>query len=358
MSNINRPQQEPQQQRVEEPPRQLGTLRVGTAGWTNASWRGPFLPPGTKTSGESMLDAIQHHFHAVENNGTCHSMPSPQTVAKWKACCAKNFVMCPKMVKYVTHEKESEDSFAALRTFCDNIALLQQQQPSNNHNNLGPILIQFPKSKKMQVANLRRMAQVIQESDLSNSTTKIALELRHPESIQDAAVLEELRRLQWCLVIHPNSVGRGTVVKEQRQGLSSTYDLAPLDANWPITAKNWIYVRLHYNNDEHSGRYSSEELQKQAVPAIVAWLQRGIHVYAFVLNGDDKAAMPQNAKTLERLCYQELGMPVPRAPKQQARSTTSFFGPRTSTADVIQKKKRESTRKNQGTAQASNKRRK
>ena len=81
----------------------FGTLRVGTAGWTKASWRGPFHPKGTtKSSSEAMLDALQQHFSVVEVNGTCHAMPTKETVAKWKRHCGPGFVMAAKMVKYVT----------------------------------------------------------------------------------------------------------------------------------------------------------------------------------------------------------------------------------------------------------------
>lgn len=303
----------------------LGVLRVGTAGWTKASWRGPFHPRGTKTSSESLLDALQQHFRTVEVNGTCHSMPKKDTVSKWQAGCGNGFLMSPKMVKYVTHEKgcpNSEDALKALRTFADTIAFLGE--------NLGPILIQFPRTKRLTSGNVLSMSRVIEESDLP-SNAKIALELRNEDSLKDPHLLKEVRRLQWCLVMHPNSVGRGTVIAENREGLSSCHGLERLDENWPTTAGDWMYVRLHYNNDEHSGRYNNEELQKQAVPTIVSWLRQGIDVYAYLLNDDEKAAMPQNAKSLERICYGQLGCPVPKAPKQ-AKSIASFFAAKKRTA--------------------------
>jgi uncharacterized protein YecE (DUF72 family) len=309
-----------------------GTLWVGTAGWTKTSWKGPFYTPGTKTTGETMLDAYQQKLRTVENNGTCHSMPSKETVLKWKAHCATSFLMAPKMVKYVTHPTNkisnndhhktatimSPESLQALRTFCDTMALLEE--------NLGPILIQFPRTQRITVDHVQAMARVIHASELS-AQAKIALELRNHDSIHDPSLLQELRRLRWCLVVHPNSIGRGTMIAPQRDGQQQEYELDPISASWPITAGNWIYVRLHGTNDEHTGRYTPADLQHQAVGPIVSWLKQGIDVYAYILNDDDAAGMPLAALALEQLVYQELQIKIPRAPKQQAKSITSFFAP-------------------------------
>lgn len=304
---------------------QYGTLRVGTAGWTKDSWRGPFYPPGQKD--DSKLDAYQQHFGTVENNGTCHSMPSIANITKWKKHCGQGFQMAVKMVKCATHEKQSNDE--ALRTFADNISGLG--------DNLGPILFQFPRTKKVEVALIRRYAEIIQQSDLPGDV-KIAIEIRHQDSINDATVLKELRRLGWCLVAHPNSVGRGTVIAENCQGLSESHGLEPLDKSWPITAKDWVYVRLHGTNDEHSGRYSDADLKRQAVPAICDWLRQGIDVYAYILCDDENAGMPLNAKSLERLCHEELGTEIPRAPKE-VRSIASFFSKKNASRDTVGKKR-------------------
>jgi uncharacterized protein YecE (DUF72 family) len=302
--------------------RQCGTLRVGTAGWTKDQWRGPFYLPGAR-SGEEKLDAYQQHLRTVENNGTCHSTPSKEAAAKWKARCGKGFQMATKMVKYVTHERGSPDSdeaLDALRTFADNVAGLG--------DNLGPILFQFPRTKKVSATQLRKMDKVLKQSNLPRDV-KIAVEIRHCDSIRDTAVLDELRSLRWCLVAHPNSVGRGTVIAENREGRSESHGLDPVDGSWPITAVDWVYVRLHGANDEHSGRYSDADLKCQAVPAICHWLRNGIDVYVYILCDDDSAGMPDNAKSLERLCHKELGTSVPRAPKQ-VMSIASFFGTKAS----------------------------
>ncbi len=306
-----------------------GTLRVGTAGWTNDSWRGPFYPPGV--TNENKLSAYQQSFGTVENNGTCHSMPSKTTVKKWKQKCGRNFQMAVKMVKHVTHEKDSVNQEALLRTFCDNV--------SDLGDNLGPILLQFPKTKQVTAAVIRSFARVIQNSDLSDNA-KIAIEIRHADSTQDAAVLDELQTLGWCLVVHPNSIGRGTVIAENRQGFSESYNLEPLSKSWPITAHDWVYVRLHGTNDEHSGIYSDDELRLQAVPVICQWLRRGIDVYAYILCDNDHAGMPKSAKSLERLAHTELGTKIPRAPKQVT-TITSFFGKKGN------EKKRESNAKDE-----------
>ena len=186
-----------------------------------------------------------------------------------------------------------------------------------------PFCCNFQKQEDVTVTMIQDLARVIQDSDLRNDA-KIAIEIRHADSTRDAAVLNELRTLGWCLVAHPNSIGRGTVIAENRQGLSESYSLEPLSKSWPVTAQNWVYVRLHGTNDEHSGRYSDDELRQQAVSVICEWLRQGVDVYAYILCDDDHAGMPNSAKSLERLCHAELGTDIPRAPKQVT-SITSFF---------------------------------
>lgn len=298
----------------------LGTLRVGTAGWTNDAWRGPFYPPGTTTS-EKKLDAYQQHFCTVENNGTCHSTPSTETVTRWKNKCGKGFEMAVKMSKYVTHETKRDCNEESLRTFANHISGLK--------DNLGPILFQFPRTRKVSVALIRNMAHILQQCGSDLRDVKIAVEIRHADSVQNDQVLQELRKLRWCLVAHPNSIGRGTVIAEHGHGFSESHGLEPLDnTSWPITAGDWIYVRLHGTNDEHRGRYSDSDLKMQAVPAICHWLRNGINVYAYILCDDDRAGMPLNAKSLERLCHAELGTDIPKAPKE-VKSIASFFGKKT-----------------------------
>ena len=103
------------------------------------------------------------------------------------------------------------------------------------------------------------------------------------------------------------------------------YELEIIDPiKTPITAKTWMYIRLHGNNDEHYGRYSDEDLQKQVLPAILYWLKRGIDVFVYILNDDDNAGMPLSAMSLQRLCYEALKCKIPKAPKQVA-SITNFF---------------------------------
>jgi len=293
-----------------------------------------------------MLDAYQQHFRTVENNGTHHRMPDKDAVLAWKSRCGPKFQMSVKMVRTVTHSgsnnnnggnSKSDDGGAidvrALRAFADSVALLGSEH-------LGPILIQFPRTRVVTPRLLREAARVLRrESDLP-ADARVAVEIRqrHADPESEREVLDALRELRWCLVVHPNTVGRSTVVREKRDGTSASHGLEAIDAGaCPITAGDWVYVRLHGANDEHTGSYSDDDLRRQAVPAIVSWLRRGIDVYAYILcdNDDDGcdsvASMPHNAKRLEELCYEKLGMSVPKPPKHVP-SIASFFA-------VVPKKK-------------------
>ncbi|CAE8695867.1 unnamed protein product, partial [Polarella glacialis] len=100
----------------------------------------------------------------------------------------------------------------------------------------------------------------------------------------------------------------------------------PLESLKDETTADFVYVRLHGNNDTHTYRYSDEELQGYA-GQLHAWRLRGLDVYCFVLADDAGAAMPQNAKRLQELVHGLAGEALPKGPKMAKQSSlASFFG--------------------------------
>ena len=87
-------------------------------------------------------------------------------------------------------------------------------------------------------------------------------------------------------------------------------------------------MRLHGRNDEHSYRYTEEELRPIAA-ALHGWRLRGLSVYVFVLSDDERGAMAHNAHMLRGMVHALAREPVPRAPKEP-RGLGAFFKPQAS----------------------------
>ena len=102
----------------------------------------------------------------------------------------------------------------------------------------------------------------------------------------------------------------------------------------PMTA-DFVYVRLHGANDEHTYEYSKAQLEEIATQ-LHAWRSEGKAVYTMMLNdlrptaAGSWAAMPRNAKQLIASVYSLAGTAPPPAPKKPRVTMNSFFGPKTS----------------------------
>merc|ERR1712217_28639 len=104
-------------------------------------------------------------------------------------------------------------------------------------------------------------------------------------------VMTFLRDRSWALVQHPNTLGRATA-GGSADGEAETY---PLEALEDVVTADFVYVRLHGDNDAHNYCYSDSELRSYA-QQIDKWRRRGLDVYCFLLNDTADAAMPHDAK--------------------------------------------------------------
>eukprot|EP00928_Gymnodinium_smaydae_P098918 TRINITY_DN930_c1_g1_i1.p1 TRINITY_DN930_c1_g1~~TRINITY_DN930_c1_g1_i1.p1 ORF type:complete len:360 (-),score=43.78 TRINITY_DN930_c1_g1_i1:178-1257(-) len=296
----------------------LGKLHVGTAGFSCAHWAGEFYPRGAKNNADMMLECFQENLSIVELNSSFYGTPSSSTVRNWKQRSAKGFAMSWKVVKSVTHEgrMDSNAAISSLQHF-----LNRAKELGSEH--LAVLLFQCPRTLRVDAAQIDALHEAIQESGVS---CRVAVEVRHPECELDQKFLDALKARNWAFVIHPDSVGRATARPRHDDGQTLGYGkLEPLRTDL-ITA-DFVYIRLHGDNDEHTYRYSEDELKAHA-EQIHRWRSAGLDVYCFFLNDDAKAAMPQNAVRMRQLAHALAGEPLPRTPKQASnKSISSFFKP-------------------------------
>ena len=319
----------------------MGNFYCGTAGFSSSSWVGNFYPKKIVGSdSDRQIEHFQHHFRTVEINSTFYGIPTESTVQKWKKAFATTFKLVLKAPKGVTHEK-SELDLSVLSTFMKRMAPLK--------GCLSCILVQCPRTLSVTVSQIKQMKSMV-DREASWFEGRIAFEFRNEGSFYNKEIRDVLRMSNFALVLHPNSLGRSTIgTTSSGRGIADLveYELQPL-SQFIVDAElsNFVYVRLHFDNDEHRGEYSVEQLTEIS-QQIHKWRVEGKEVYCFFLNDqaptpqtpqkksatipkpwDKWCSMPKNARQLESLVYKLSNEALPVGPKKPKNTMLSFFGKR------------------------------
>ena len=107
--------------------------RLGTTGYFNRGWRGPFFPPGLPQA--KWLSHYATRFDAIELNTTFHAVPTADRVRGWAAKVPDDFRFSLKAPRAVTHECDLARAAGPLAEFLDVAAGLGPK--------LGVVLLQF-----------------------------------------------------------------------------------------------------------------------------------------------------------------------------------------------------------------------
>ncbi len=118
-------------------------IHVGTMGWSYRFWT-ELYPKGTLP--ENFLAEYAKHFDTVEVDNTFYRIPSEDTVEKWREHTPTDFFFSAKFPKRITHDKMLRDSGEVTNVFLERMSLLRDK--------LGPLLLQFPYSFKLEHLNL------------------------------------------------------------------------------------------------------------------------------------------------------------------------------------------------------------
>ncbi len=110
---------------------------VGAPIWADRSFVGRIYPP--KTSPSDYLYHYTQQFNAIELNATYYTIPSLETVQKWKKVVPTNFKFFPKFPQVLSKEALStsyyfhkvEELFECLSILDDNIGMYFLQLPSD-----------------------------------------------------------------------------------------------------------------------------------------------------------------------------------------------------------------------------------
>lgn len=236
-------------------------LRIGTSGWSYASWRGPFFPEDLRVKDHLAFYASQ--FNATELNAPFYRTPTEDAVRGWLANTPDDFRFSWKASKFITHWKRlSERSDNSIALLESRVRLLRRKA--------GPILFQLPPRF---TANRERLASFLK---MLPKRRQYAFEFRHP-SWYEEPILDLLRARDVALCLS---------------------DHADAPAPWIITA-SFVYVRGHGPTGRYHGHYPDKTLRSWARD-IKRWRRQRRDVWCFFDN-DQKSAAPADAAHLLRL---------------------------------------------------------
>jgi len=266
----------------------MAELRVGASGFSFASWRPGFYPPGTKPAG--FLAYYAEHLETVEINNSFYRLPPPETFAKWREQAPPHFLYAVKASRFLTHMKKLKDPHDPLERFFDNAAHLAPC--------LGPVLYQLPPRFPLNLERfeifLRAIAPAAQAAGLQASPSAGGIlnvvEFRDP-SWYDERVYELLRRYDVSLCLH------------DMQG----------SASGRLVVGPFVYVRFHFGTTKYGGRYPDERLDEWA-----EWLSaraaEGLRIFAY-FNNDTGGHAPRDAVRLRARIEERVGVKsqVPRS---------------------------------------------
>ncbi len=91
--------------------------RLGTTGYFNRGWRGPFFPPGLPQS--KWLSYYATRFDAIELNTTFHALPTRDRVRAWAEKVPEDFRFSLKAPRAITHDGDLRHAAGPLAEFLD-----------------------------------------------------------------------------------------------------------------------------------------------------------------------------------------------------------------------------------------------
>jgi uncharacterized protein YecE (DUF72 family) len=159
-----------------------GQIYVGIGGWTFAPWRGVFYPAGLPHAQE--LGYAAGHLTSIEINGTFYRTQTPTTFRKWASEVPAGFIFSVKGPRFVTHRRELKEAGQSIERFLDSGVL-------ELGDHLGPLLWQFPPTKKFDEADFRGFLKLLPKN-FHGTRLRHVVEVRHA-SFADPAFVALLR---------------------------------------------------------------------------------------------------------------------------------------------------------------------
>jgi uncharacterized protein YecE (DUF72 family) len=172
----------------------VGSLKVGTSGWSYKDWIGPFYPD--KTPARDFLTCYASRFNIVEVDTTYYRIPPVTMVTGWANRTPDHFQFCVKAPSTITHQKILADCESDRDMFLESLAPLGSK--------LHFILLQFGYLNKNTFASARPFFDRLDRFlDSFPDKHKLAVEIRNKNWLgNDFFQLLKHHRVSYALTEH------------------------------------------------------------------------------------------------------------------------------------------------------------
>ncbi|MEW6051794.1 MAG: DUF72 domain-containing protein [Candidatus Zixiibacteriota bacterium] len=262
----------------------LGSLHIGTSGYSFEDWRGSFYP--VRIAKGQMLEHYARFFDTVEINATYYAIPHSRVFASMLKRVPGHFTFMVKAHTSATHRRDLIHD--------ETPKFLQSIAPLAESSQLTGVLLQFPWSFSRSKLNERHLE--LCRKEMPN--LPLFIEFRHASWIRPE-VMEKLR-----------SLNLNCVSVDEPQ-------LPQMVPPTPLITGDVAYVRFHGRNaakwysgsghDRYDYLYSEDEL-KEWLPKIeeIRLKVRAAYLY---FNNCHLGQAATNAKQMAQL----LGLTLPRS---------------------------------------------
>ena len=260
-------------------------IRIGISGWRYEPWRGVFYPNGLAQSRE--LEYAARRFPTIEINGTHYSLQRPEYFAAWYRDTPPGFVFAVKGSRFITHMRRLREIDTPLANFFASGVF-------NLREKLGPLLWQFPPSFKFDAARMEAFFELLPR----DTQSALALARRHDDRLEgrECLAIDANRALRHCIEIRNESFrDESFIALLRKHGLALV--VADTAGKWPLLEElttDFMYMRLHGDEELYASGYSSEALDRWA-ERIRSWSPRDVYCY---FDNDIKVHAPYDARSL------------------------------------------------------------
>lgn len=264
----------------------MAFARIGISGWTYAPWRGVFYPP--KLPHRLELEYAAERLDSIEINGSFYSLQRPTSYRTWAERTPDEFVFSVKGGRYITHILRLKNARGAVANFFASGVLALGPK-------LGPLLWQLPPTLQFEAGEVdaflgmlprttTEAAALARETTLKEDRTHLAAgeerPLRHAVEVRHASFdvpeFAALARAHGVAIVLADTAGRYPVIRD--------------------TTADFVYVRLHGDEELYTSGYTDESLDRWAAELSIH-LAQGRDVYAYFDN-DVKVRAPYDAMGL------------------------------------------------------------
>jgi uncharacterized protein YecE (DUF72 family) len=241
----------------------ISRLHNGTSGWSYNHWYGVYYPESIKPA--KFLEHYITTFLCVELNSSFYHLPNDKTVEGWVHRTPASFRFCPKLSRFITHQKRLMNVEDALGKYFEVFNEMK--------NRLGPVLIQLPPGLTYNRALIKDFLNLLNDQQ---DDYRFAIEVRHRSWIS----------AEFFQLLSDNNVG---------------FVIADSGGRFPyheaVTA-DFVYLRFHGKEKLYASDYKDTELIQYA-EKIIRWLSDNKEVWVFFNNDFHGYAVKNSLKLRE-----------------------------------------------------------